>query len=285
MNKIGLHASVWVGDWSADSARTAVESTAKAGYDLIEIPALDPSSIDTKLTRQLLADNGLDAGFSLGLRWDADISSTDPEVVKRGRDLLAGALTTTVEVGAGYLGGVLFSTLGKYPAPLDPRGRENVVRSLASLAADAADAGVTIGLEVVNRYESNVLNTAEQAVALIEDIGADNVVVHLDTYHMNIEEQDFATPVERTGAKLGYVHIGESHRGYLGTGTINFPQLFSALKRADYQGPITFESFSSAVVNPDLSNNLAVWRNLWSDSTDLATHAHKFIVDGLAAAS
>ncbi|WP_132875053.1 sugar phosphate isomerase/epimerase family protein [Tamaricihabitans halophyticus] len=283
MNQLGLHAAVWVGDWSADSARKAIESTARAGYDLIEIPIPDPAAIDTARTARLLADNGLAAGCSLGLRWDADISSTDPDIVRGGRQLLASALDTTVRLGGDYLGGVLFSTLGKYPAPLTELGRANVVRELAGLAGDAADAGVTIGLEVVNRYESNVLNTAEQALELIADIGADNVVVHLDSYHMNIEEADFATPVASCGDRLGYVHIGESHRGYLGTGTIDFGQLFGALAAQGYGGPITFESFSSAVVHPELSNNLAVWRNLWEDSADLAAHAKAFLDRQLAA--
>ena len=69
---------------------------------------------------------------------------------------------------------------------------------------------------------------------------------------------------------MGFVHIGESHRGYLGSGNVDFDTFFAALKEVKYQGPITFESFSSAVVDPALSNTLCVWRNLWSDSDDLA---------------
>ncbi|CAI7791382.1 unnamed protein product, partial [Closterium sp. NIES-53] len=79
---------------------------------------------------------------------------------------------------------------------------------------------------------------------------------------MNIEESSLADAVVLCGSRLGYVHIGESHRGYLGSGTVDFPQLFRALARAQYTGPITFESFSSEVVSPTLSNTLAVWRNL-----------------------
>ena len=77
------------------------------------------------------------------------------------------------------------------------------------------------------------------------------------------------------------MHVGESHRGYLGTGTIDFPEFFSALRTSGYQGPVTFESFSSAVVHPELSNTLAVWRNLWSDGADLAQHAYDFMAGHL----
>jgi D-psicose/D-tagatose/L-ribulose 3-epimerase len=79
------------------------------------------------------------------------------------------------------------------------------------------------------------------------------------------------------------VHIGESHRGYLGTGSVDFDTFFRALARLDYQGPITFESFSSAVVAPDLSRMLGIWRNLWTDNDDLGAHANAFIRGKLAA--
>ncbi len=87
------------------------------------------------------------------------------------------------------------------------------------------------------------------------------------------------------GKRLGYVHIGESNRGYLGSGTIDFAQFFHALAMIDYQGVITFESFSSTVVNEDLSNALAIWRNLWDDGMDLAVHAREFMAGGIQAAA
>jgi D-psicose/D-tagatose/L-ribulose 3-epimerase len=111
----------------------------------------------------------------------------------------------------------------------------------------------------------------------MEEIDRPNVVVHLDTYHMNIEESDMMTPVLACGDKLGYVHIGESHRGYLGSGSVDFDSFFRALVHIGYRGPITFESFSSAVLAPDLTNALCIWRDLWTDSEDLAGHARRFI--------
>ena len=94
---------------------------------------------------------------------------------------------------------------------------------------------------------------------------------------MNIEEDGMEKSVTAAGDKLGFVHIGESHRGYLGSGNVDFDTFFAALKKINYQGPITFESFSSAVVDPALSNALCVWRNLWSDSDDLASTALSFM--------
>jgi D-psicose/D-tagatose/L-ribulose 3-epimerase len=94
---------------------------------------------------------------------------------------------------------------------------------------------------------------------------------------MNIEEDGMEKSVLAAKDRLGYVHIGESHRGYLGTGNVNFEVFFNALKKINYQGPMTFESFSSEVVDPNLSNTLCVWRNLWNDSDDLAQKALQFM--------
>jgi hypothetical protein len=120
---------------------------------------------------------------------------------------------------------------------------------------------------------------------IADDIGEDNVFLHLDTYHMNIEEDDLVRPVRAVGDRLGYVHIGENHRGYLGSGHLDFTAFFHALADINYTGPITFESFSSAVIATELSNNLAIWRNLWNDGEHLAHHARSFMANHLTAAN
>ena len=181
------------------------------------------------------------------------------------------------DLGGRYLVGVLYSVLKKYPGPATARGRADSQDVLRRLAERAAGLGVTIALEVVNRYETNLFNTCSGALAYLDELGDPRIKVHLDTYHMNIEESDLFSPVLDAGDRLGYVHIGESHRGYLGTGTVDFDSFFRALHRIGYAGPITFESFSTAVVNEQLSRSLAVWRNLWDDSADLGAHANAYI--------
>lgn len=282
-NPIGIHALVWIGDTSPVSVESAVRRSAACGYDILEFSLHDSVNLDQVATRGLLQQHGLRAACSRGLARDADVSSDDPVVVARGQQLLQESLDVTAGIGATVLTGALYSAFGKAPAPLTKTGRDNVIGVLKELAADAAPRGVTLGLEVCNRYETNVVNTAREALELADDIGSDNVMIHLDTYHMNIEENDMTTPVKDLGDRLGYVHIGESHRGYLGSGHIDFPGFFRALTQIGYSGPIVFESFSSAVLAPGLSNDLAIWRNLWDDGEDLARKAHAFISDSLAA--
>jgi D-psicose/D-tagatose/L-ribulose 3-epimerase len=283
-NPLGVHALVWVGDTSPASLERAIARTRATGYDLLEISLHDSVNLDVDATRRQLTDAGLAVACSRGLAFDADVSSEDAGTVERGETLLHQSLDITSRLGGTHFTGALYSALGKYGRPLSEAGRRNVVTVLRRLAKEAQSRGMTLGLEICNRYETNVVNTARDALRLADDIGEANVLIHLDTYHMNIEEDDLVRPVHEVGDRLGYVHVGENHRGYLGSGHLDFTSFFHALADVGYTGPVTFESFSSAVVAPGLSNDLAIWRDLWSDGEDLARHARAFVAGQLAAA-
>ena len=273
MNKLGVHALVWEKGWSRDECARAIASTAEVGYDLIEIPALDPSAIDVDFTRRQLERAGIGATSSLGLDAETDISSDNRDKERRGQARLEQAVAMARDVGATHVCGILHSAFQKYATPTTSEGVKRSVEVLQRVAAIAARSGITLGLEVVNRYESNVLNTASQGVEMCRRIGAPNVKVHLDVYHMNIEESDIRQAIIETGDLLGYFHTGDSHRGYMGSGSVDLAGVFRALAKAGYQGPITFESFSSRVVGQPLEGILGIWRNLWDDGRDLAEHA------------
>lgn len=283
-NPLGIHALVWVDHWDTASAELAIERTAAAGYALIELPMLDPGAVDAKRLRKRIDAAGLSARCSLGLTFDADVSSEDSEVVRRGEQRLLAALEAASTVGADMLAGVLYSALAKYPKPASPRGRMNAVAALGRVADRAAALGVSLGLEVVNRYESNVVNTARDAVRLLNDIGRPNVTVHLDSYHMNIEEVDLHQPIIACGSRLGYVHVGANHRGYLGSGHIDLPTLFRAVVEVGYNGPITFEAFSAPAEPTGLFDTLAIWRRLFADRDDVARAALHYMESLLLAA-
>jgi D-psicose/D-tagatose/L-ribulose 3-epimerase len=282
-NPLGVHALVWAGDTSPAAVEHAVAQTAKTGFDLLEFSLHDSINLDVAAARAQLTAAGLKVACSRGLAFDADVSSEDTAVVERGETLLHDSLAVTAALGGTHLTGALYSALGKYRRPLSAAGRANVVAVLSRLAKEARAKGMTLGLEICNRYETNVVNTAHDALRLADDVGEDNVLIHLDTYHMNIEEDDLVRPVREVGDRLGYVHVGENHRGYLGSGHLDFTSFFHALADVGYTGPITFESFSSAVVAAGLSNDLAIWRNLWTDGEDLARHARAFIAGHLTA--
>uniref|UniRef100_UPI0023F9FFE3 sugar phosphate isomerase/epimerase family protein n=1 Tax=Caballeronia sp. BR00000012568055 TaxID=2918761 RepID=UPI0023F9FFE3 len=194
MNKLGVHALVWAGDLTPESTRHVLSQTKAAGYDLAELSLHGPKVMDLALTRDLLQEYELSLGCSRGLTFDADVSSDDAATVARGIALLEEGITVTSELGGNYFGGILYGAMGKYNAPVTKQGRRNAIDAIKRIADFALKKNVTLGLEVVNRYESNLINTASQALAVIDEVNAPNVVVHLDTYHMNIEESDFMQP-------------------------------------------------------------------------------------------
>lgn len=238
---------------------------------------LDADAMDVAMTKKLLEEYDLGVTLSLGLSAEEDFSSGTPESREIGEAKLKKVVSMGAELGVTHVCGILYSALQKYNEPASAAGLQQSVDVLGSVCELAKANDIMIGLEVVNRYETNIANTAAQGVELCKMIGASNVKVHLDTYHMNIEEDDAKLAIIETGDYLGYFHIGESHRGYLGSGSIDFDSIFRGLAKANYTGPITFESFSSEVVNEQLSNTLGIWRNLWTDSSDLCEHALQYM--------
>jgi D-psicose/D-tagatose/L-ribulose 3-epimerase len=284
MSKLGIHSFVWSAGSSQPELEGALQKTHDLGFDLIEFSYLDPKQVDVSWLARRIADYGLGVAISMGLPADADVSSADASVVANGIATLEGAIALTRDLGGQKLAGILSSSHGKQETAPTKRAWDTSVQTLSRVAKTAKAAGVTLNLEIVNRFESSLLNTAAQGLAFINDTGADNIFLHLDTFHMNIEEADVGLAIRNAAAKIGYVHIGESHRGYLGTGNIDFSKAFEALTAIGYQDVITFESFSTQIVDEQLSLKTAIWRNLWSDNVALAKHARAFIELGLETA-
>jgi len=150
---------------------------------------------------------------------------------------------------------------------------EVVARVLGRIARSAAEYGVELGIEAVNRYETYLVNLASQADELLDRIDEPNVFVHLDTYHMNIEEKGFYEPTVALGSRLGYIHLSESDRGTPGTANVDWDEVFRGLEHIDYSGALAMESFAD--VNEDLIDATAFWRDVVGDPEAL-------IRDGLA---
>jgi D-psicose/D-tagatose/L-ribulose 3-epimerase len=284
-NRIGIHAGVWGFDWSPAAAERAITGAATAGFDLVEIPAIDRDELDASDTKRLLVRHGMDSVVSLALGFDDDINTTDAACSARGEHRLEEAVAFATDIGAPFVGGVIYSAMGRYTRPGTAAERDNALAVLGRIAARAARDGITLGIEYVNRYESNLLNTAAQAVSFIEDLGADNVVLHLDTFHAHVEEVDVTAPFAVAGDRLGYIHASESHRGRLGTGAIDWPRLMRTLIGSGYAGAITVETFSSAVLAPGQAADIGLWRSLWTDPTAIAADSNSFLRSQLAAAS
>lgn len=277
MRRLGIHSFVWTGGQTQEGLETALEKSAEHGYRMIEFAYLRPERFD--LDRLARKAKGLDIEIvvTMGLPPEADVSSEDPAIVAKGRSVLSDAVKAVRDIGGIRLGGILYSRHGKYDRMPSERGWMNSAEAIAATAEAAKGCGVQIVLEIVNRFESNLLNTTAQGLKFLEDTGRDDVFLHLDSFHMNIEEPDPAAAIRLAGDKLAYYHVGENYRGYLGTGTIDFEAAFSALADIGYDRDIVFESFSSAIVDESLSLACGIWRDTWTDNDPLAAHAKTFI--------
>lgn len=281
-NLIGAHARTLSADWTRRGATLAVERALEAGFDLIEVPAPTEGELSAEDTRRLLDSTGLAVSVSLALRPEQDINSTDDGRCRAGEDALGAAVQFAASVGARYVGGVTFSKLARYDRMPSVEARANSIHVLQRVARRAAADGIELGVEYVNRYESNLLNTAVQTVAFLDELAAPNVGLHLDTYHANSEDPSLRAAVTTAGSRLKYIHAAENHRGALGTGSLDWDGLFAALREHDYLGPITFESFSPAVVSEAMAIEVGLWRSEWEDVQVTATAARRFLAGLLA---
>lgn len=271
--KFGASLLSWITpNWNPETGKYAIEKTAKAGFDLIEI--LLPTSMDfnSKEVKKQLKDNDLDVVCSLNLPKEAHIAFY-PKVAEK---LIKQAIDKTSELGTDFLGGVLHGGIGVFSGdPLTQDESEIIVDVWSKVADYAKEKGVNIGIEPINRYESYVCNTAENVLNLIEKTTKDNLFLHLDTFHMNIEENNFYDPIISAGKKLKHVHITESHRGMLGEGTVNWVQLFKALKEINFEGNLVLENFSSSI--PEMQQMVSLWQRSPYEAEELALGSLKFL--------
>lgn len=272
MPTFGAHAFIWVGDWNRQTGGEAIAAAASSGVDVIEIPMLRPDEFDAALTKQQLADSGLTAICSLVLPREAHMPA-HPHVA---REFLHRAIDQVAAIESRFLGGVLYAHLGFLTgaAPTDAE-RAVCAETLREVAAVAAERGITLGLEPVNRYETYLYNTIGDTLELIDEIDAANVTIHADTYHMNIEEPGFAGPLEAAGDRLGCIHCSESDRGVPGQGNVHWDDVFRGLAAVDYRGALVLESF--AAINPDLAGATCMWRTPTYTSDQLAREGVAFL--------
>jgi D-psicose/D-tagatose/L-ribulose 3-epimerase len=253
--RLGMHSSLWTAVWTRETAEAIIPEAAKYDLKVVEIALLTPETIDVDHSVALFKHYGVSPSGSLCLSME-DNAALHPE---RAEKFLHRALDTAHALGCGILGGVTYSTLG-WRSGKEPTEEElaNIAKALKPIARRAADYGMLIGIEPCNRYETHLLNTTQQSLAMLDRIGEDNVTIHLDTYHMNIEEKGIGNSIKQAGRRCRYLHISESDRGVPGTGTIDWDDCFEALKESGFDGDLVVESF--VTLPPEIAAALSVWR-------------------------
>ena len=272
MQGFGIHASMWTMKWDRAGAERAIAGAARYNMEFIEIPLADAASVDAEHTRELLEKHGLRAACSLVLP-QAAWASVRPEAAV---EHLKVAIDKAALMGAEALTGVTYGgTNERTGFPPTQAEYDNVAHALGAAAKQAKAQGIQFGVEAVNRYESHLINSAEQAVALVERIGMDNVFVHLDTFHMNIEEKGAANGILVAREHLKYMHLSESDRGTPGAGNVPWDSIFAALSAIGFKGALTLESFVS--MPPEMAGDISTWRPVARDEDEVMGNGLSFL--------
>lgn len=284
MIKFGIHSLVFGDIWDEPHAKAACRTAREIGYDLIEVLVFDPATLDVKMTAKVAQEADIDLRLGMALGPDSDISSPDATIAAAGEATVARCLEIAADLGAPNVSGITYAAFNSYTSAPTEAQRAQVVASLARLDKRAAELGVKLGLEPVNRYESYMVNTLDEGAALIRASGGKNLFLHMDTFHMNIEEGDFAAAIHRNADLLGYAHLADNNRAILGAGNFDLTGYFRALAAAGYQGDYTVESFSPRVMTPGLAGGLRLWRTGWEDPIQAAKTALQVMQSGVAMA-
>lgn len=271
--KLGASLLSWITPlWNAESGKYAIEKTAENGFDLIEILLPNSMEFDAATVKKQLKENHLEAICSLNLPKDAHIAFY-PDAAEK---LIKKAIDKVDQLETNLLAGVLHGGIGVFTGkPLTENEKEIIVEVWSNVADYAQTRNVDIAIEPINRYESYVCNTADNVLELIKETRKNNLFVHLDTFHMNIEENNFYDPIIKSGKRLKHIHVTESHRGMLGEGNVNWEAFFSALKAINFEGNLVLENFSSSV--PGMQEKVSLWQQSPYNAQELAERSLAFL--------
>ncbi|MBS7699599.1 MULTISPECIES: sugar phosphate isomerase/epimerase family protein [unclassified Chelatococcus] len=270
MNPLSIHSYTFLPTWTTQYGEEAARQARAAGYQCLVIPLRDHEAIEAAAIVRIMEREGLRPVTTANQRPDADISSTDRAIWAAGLERHRLSLRLARDLGAKHMGGILYSVFGKAQRAATEENVKAAAEALALLADEAAGFGMRIALEIVNRYETNLLNTAAQGIDMVRRVGAPNLHLHLDTFHMNIEEDDPLEALKAARPYLAYFEIDQSNRGPLDRGVIDFAPMLAFLKASNYTDMIGVEAFSSAISGPEVAAGVGAWRNLFDDGAAVA---------------
>ncbi len=289
MNKVGIYYAFWEREWAADFL-PYVEKVKKLGFDALEIAAgalPDMSSAQRLNLAAAAKDAGIKLTYCIGLPEKYDVSSLDEGVRQEGEKYVSTLLDCIKEMGGDTLGGIIYSCWPMSVRPdydLKCKMREQSKKSLKELLKKAEAYDINYCLEIVNRFEQCILNTAEEGVAFAKELESPKAKLLLDTFHMNIEEDTFTDAIHTAGDYLGHFHIGENNRKTPGTGKLPWNEIFTALRDIDYKGAIVMEPFIK--MGGQVGSDILVLRDISRGADEnkmdlLAENSAAFVKKGL----
>jgi D-psicose/D-tagatose/L-ribulose 3-epimerase len=289
MNPVGIISMAYARPFGAQHL-PLLARVKRAGLDFVEMLVPEPGEIALGKLRVAIEEAGLAVALAARMNPKRDPASADVIARKEGREYLRRCVDVAVALGARIVGGPIYGAplvfAGRAPAPVDDKTRTQKVKwaveALAEAGVYAASLDVVLAIEPLNRFEPDLANTARHAVELVQLARAPGLGVMLDTFHMNMEEGDMAQAIRTAGKRLVHFQANENHRGFLGTGHVDWATVCHGLAAAKYQGPITLEPFRRE--DDRLGVPLAQWRPPSRDEDKDIARSAKLLRSYLAAA-
>ncbi len=269
-------------DTFSDSHTDAFARTAAFGYDVIEVCIENPSLLTAEALNAAAAENGVQVGICGAFGPDRDLSHEDPERRRAGIDYVKLCVDLAAAVGSPHVAGPMYSATGK-TRMLSPEGRAEqrlwAAESIRNVADYAGERGIRLAIEPLNRFETDLVNTTEQALELCELTGRANVGLLIDTFHMNIEEKSVGDAVRLAADRVFHVQVSENDRGTPGSGHVPWKEFFASLTDIDYTGQIVVESFLPTVA--EIARAVSLWRPVAESMDVLAADSIQFLKHSL----
>ncbi|MEO6914222.1 MAG: sugar phosphate isomerase/epimerase family protein [Chitinophagaceae bacterium] len=275
--QFGASTFIWVSPFSTKSFHL-IKKVKEMGYDILEVAVEDKDQIDWPTLKALAKEANINITISGAFGPDRDISSTDPVIRKNGLSYIIDCVKIAADMGSPIFTGPVYSAVGKtriVSAKQKQQERDWCIENLKEAAAIAADHDVIIGVEPLNRFETDMINTAEQALSLVKEIDHKNIKISLDTFHCNIEEKNVPNAIRMVGKELlCHVQGNECDRGTPGTGHFDWKGTKQALIDINYEGAIVIETFGAP--SKELAAAACIWRPLAASADELAIEGLQF---------
>ena len=273
----GVSTWLWQSPFSTDSI-SLFPKIKSMGFDVVEIPVEDPELIDVKKVKQALKDNGLEPTVCGVFGPTKDFTSDDVSLHENCFQYIEKCFEIGSYLEVDFLAGPMYSAVGKARMVSEEQRKiewELAVTNLYKVCEMGKGFGQSIALEPLNRFESDLVNTAEDVMRLVSDINHANAKVLLDGFHMTIEEKNIREAINSVGNKLIHVQVSENHRGIPGTGLTPWNDFKLGLKDIDYKGAMVLESFTPEI--KELAGAVCIWKQLAHSQDDFASEGLKFL--------
>jgi len=276
--QFGANTFIWRSPFSTKTDLDLIDKIKEMGFNFIEIAVESSALIELNILKSALQQKGIKAIMCGVFGPGRNLSSLEAEDRANAESYIKWMIDAAAELDAGPVIGPMYSAVGKARLE-DPADRERewqlAVSGLKAMCKYAAERDVRLAFEPLNRFETDMVNVVEQGLKLIAEVGEPNLGLHIDTFHMHLEEKDSAAAIHKAGDRVFHVHACENDRGIPGTGQVNWEGVFQALSEINYQGKVSIESFTPEVKS--IARAVCIWRTIAPDQDAIARDGLEFL--------